>query len=137
MSVGRGTDRPFEVIGAPWLDGRKLGEALAEARLAGVRFVPTRFTPAGSVHAGKSCGGVQIYVDDWARFEPLRTGITIACELKRLYPRDWDSKRYLRLLGHPATLEALERGDPPAKIVRLWEADLAKFRGVRRRYLLY
>jgi uncharacterized protein YbbC (DUF1343 family) len=137
VSVGRGTDRPFEVIGAPWLDGRKLAGALARARLAGVRFVPTRFTPASSVHAGKSCGGVQIYVDDWGRFEPLRTGITIACELKRLYPRDWDSKGYLRLLGHPATLDALERGEPPGKILRLWEPELAKFRGVRRRYLLY
>jgi uncharacterized protein YbbC (DUF1343 family) len=125
------------VIGAPWLDGRRLAAALAEARLPGVHFVPTRFRPSSSAHAGKDCGGVLIYVDDWGRFDPLRTGITIACELKRLYPKDWDSKRYLRLLGHPPTLEALQRGEPPVKILRLWEPDLAKFRAVRKRYLLY
>src|SRR5262249_26202983 len=113
LSVGRGTDRPFELIGAPWLDGRRLAEALAQSRLQGVRFVPTRLTPSGSVHAGKECGGVQIIVDDWQRFAPLETGLAIACQLKRLYPADWQSKRYLVLLAHPPTFEALERGDSP------------------------
>src|SRR5262249_38776471 len=75
VSVGRGTDRPFEIIGAPWLDGRKLAEALNQSALPGVRFIATRFTPAGSVHAGQECGGIQIYLDDWRRFSSLRTGI--------------------------------------------------------------
>jgi uncharacterized protein YbbC (DUF1343 family) len=102
-----------------------------------VRFVPTRFTPASSTHAGKECGGVQIYLDDWDRFECLRTGMTVACTLKRLYPKDWQTKRYPVLLGHAATLAALERGESAAAILRLWEAELAKFRAVRSRYLLY
>jgi uncharacterized protein YbbC (DUF1343 family)/CubicO group peptidase (beta-lactamase class C family) len=137
LSVGRGTDRPFEVLGAPWLDGRRLAEALAREGLRGVRVVPTRFTPASSTHAKKECGGVQLYIDDWAEFEPLPLGMALACALKRLYPKEWQSKRYGVLLGHPETLEAIERGEPAAKVMGLWAAELAKFRAVRKRYLLY
>jgi uncharacterized protein YbbC (DUF1343 family)/CubicO group peptidase (beta-lactamase class C family) len=137
VSVGRGTDRPFEVIGAPWLDGRRLAEALTRARLPGARFVPTRFTPSSSTHAGKECGGVQLYVDDWQRFESLPVGLAIACELKRLHPAEWRSAGYARLLGHPATLAALERGEPAGRIARRWQPELARFIAVRRGYLLY
>jgi uncharacterized protein YbbC (DUF1343 family) len=137
ISVGRGTDRPFEIIGAPWLDGRQLAAALAKQALPGVRFVPARFTPASSTHKGKDCGGVHILVDDWQRFTPLDTGLAIACELKRLYPREWNSKAYLRLLAHRPTQEALERGASLAEIRRLWQKDLANFRAVRQKYLLY
>jgi uncharacterized protein YbbC (DUF1343 family)/CubicO group peptidase (beta-lactamase class C family) len=137
VSVGRGTDRPFEVIGAPWLDGRRLAEALAASGLAGVRFVPTRFTPSSSTHAGKECGGVQIYLDDWQRFLPLDTGLAIACQLRKLYPDDWQVQRYGRLLGHPATLEALERGESPAQIRRLWQPGLEAFSALRKGFRLY
>src|SRR5436305_10358538 len=75
LSVGRGTQRPFEWIGAPWLDGRRLAAALRQLDLPGVRFVPLRLTPTASVHQGKECGGVQIIVDDWARFQSVRTGL--------------------------------------------------------------
>src|SRR5262249_19547880 len=85
-SVGRGTDRPFEWFGAPWLDGRRVAVALAEEGLAGVRFVPHTLTPTGSVHKGKECGGVQVFVDDWAAFRPVRTGLAVACVLRRLHP---------------------------------------------------
>ena len=74
VSVGRGTDQPFEWIGAPWLDGPRLAAALAERDLPGVRFVPVSRTPASSTHAKKECGGVQIIVDDWATFEPVQRG---------------------------------------------------------------
>ncbi|HXG12530.1 MAG TPA: exo-beta-N-acetylmuramidase NamZ domain-containing protein [Gemmataceae bacterium] len=137
LSVGRGTDRPFEQIGAPWLDGRRLAEALAQSGLPGVRFVPTRFTPSGSVHAGKECGGVQIFIDDWQRFRSLETGLTIAYQLKRLYPNDWQTKRYPVLLAHPPTFEALERGDTPEQIRALWQDGLAEFLAMRQKYLLY
>src|SRR5262249_33886658 len=136
-SVGRGTDRPFEMIGAPWIDGVRLAAALREQNLPGARFVPVRFTPASSIHAGKECGGVQIFLDDWQRFEPLLTGITIACALKKLYPSDWQSQRYQVLLAHPPTLEALERGEAGTNIVDSWRKDLELFEAVRKKYLLY
>jgi uncharacterized protein YbbC (DUF1343 family)/CubicO group peptidase (beta-lactamase class C family) len=137
VSVGRGTDRPFEVFGAPWLDGRRLAEALTDARLPGVRFVPVRFTPASSTHAGKECGGVQIFNDDWRQFRSLPVGISIACQLRRLYPEQWQVKGYGRLLAHPPTLEALRRGDSPEQIMKLWQPDLDRFRDIRKEYLLY
>jgi uncharacterized protein YbbC (DUF1343 family)/CubicO group peptidase (beta-lactamase class C family) len=137
VSVGRGTDRPFEVLGAPWLDGRRLAEALARDDLPGVRFVPTRFTPASSTHAGKECGGVQIYLDDWKRFQSLPVGMAIAHHLHELYPTEWQLKNYDRLLAHPPTLVAIERGDAPEKIVESWKRGLEAFLTVRKEYLLY
>jgi uncharacterized protein YbbC (DUF1343 family)/CubicO group peptidase (beta-lactamase class C family) len=137
VSVGRGTDRPFEIIGAPWIDGRQLAEALDRLALAGVRFVPTRFTPTSSTHSGKECGGVQIYLDDWRRFVSLPTGLAVACELKRLYPTEWQSPKYLRLLCNRATLAALERGDSATQIVQSWRKDLEGFGAKRKEYLIY
>jgi uncharacterized protein YbbC (DUF1343 family) len=137
VSVGRGTDRPFEVIGAPWLNGQRLAEELRGANLPGVRLVPVRFTPTSSTHAGKECGGVQIYLDDWGQFEPLRTGITVAWALRKLFPNDWQRQRYGVLLGHQKTLEALERGDTPEQIIALWQADLQEFKKRRTGFLLY
>jgi uncharacterized protein YbbC (DUF1343 family) len=137
VSVGRGTDRPFEVFGAPWIDGRRLAAALTEARLPGVRFVPVRFTPAGSTHAGKECGGVQIFIDDWRQFRSVPVGIAVACQLRRLYPEQWQVKGYGRLLAHPPTLEALQRGDAPEQFLKLWQPGLERFREARQEYLLY
>jgi uncharacterized protein YbbC (DUF1343 family) len=137
VSVGRGTDRPFEIIGAPWLDGRRLAAALARAGLPGMRFVPTQFTPASSTHAKKLCGGVQLYIDDWSRFESLRVGLTIAVTLRQLYPKEWKIERFNALLGNTAVLSALEKGEPAAKLLELAAAELKAFEEVRRRYLRY
>jgi uncharacterized protein YbbC (DUF1343 family)/CubicO group peptidase (beta-lactamase class C family) len=137
VSVGRGTDRPFEWVGAPWIDGRRLAEALAKQELPGVRFVPLTLTPTGSVHKGKACGGVQLYLDDWSRFQPLRTGLALTCELRRLYPDDWKPDRYDVLLGHRATFEALKRGAAWPELEKVWQPELARFRTRRTAYLLY
>jgi uncharacterized protein YbbC (DUF1343 family) len=137
VSVGRGTDRPFEVIGAPWLDGRRLAAALARTGLPGMRFMPTQFTPASSTYAKKLCGGVQLYIDDWSRFESLRVGLTIAVTLRQLYPKEWKTERYNVLLGNTAVLSALEKGEPAAKLLELAAADVKAFKEVRRRYLRY
>ncbi|HEY7330474.1 MAG TPA: exo-beta-N-acetylmuramidase NamZ domain-containing protein [Gemmataceae bacterium] len=137
VSVGRGTDRPFEIFGAPWIDARRLAAALASARLPGVRFVPTRFTPSRSTHAGKECGGVQIYIDDWRQFQSLPVGITIAYHLRKMYPEEWQIKGYGNLLAHPPTLEALRRGDAPDQIMKLWQPELEHFRQTRKEFLLY
>jgi uncharacterized protein YbbC (DUF1343 family)/CubicO group peptidase (beta-lactamase class C family) len=137
LSVGRGTDRPFEVIGAPWVEGRRLADELAKALPSGVRFVPTRFTPTASTYAGKECGGIQILIDDWSRFESLPTGLAIAYQLRRLYPEQWEVKRYLALLANRATYESLQRGDTPAQMQRFWQHDLQEFMALRKAYLLY
>ncbi len=137
VSVGRGTDRPFEWIGAPWLDGPRLAAAMSEQDLPGVRFVPLNLTPAASVHQGKVCGGVHILVDDWSRFRPVPTGIALACALHRLYPGTWQVERFDDLLRHRATWEGLKRGDSWQKLEKAWQADLQRFLEVRRKYLIY
>jgi uncharacterized protein YbbC (DUF1343 family) len=137
VSVGRGTERPFEWVGAPWIDGRRLAAALAKEDLPGVRFVPVRLTPTAYIYKGKACGGVQIVVDDWSRFRPVRTGLTIAAALRRLYPKDWQTQRFDVLLGHKATWEGIRRGTAFADLEKGWQKDFQNFLKVRRSYLLY
>jgi uncharacterized protein YbbC (DUF1343 family) len=137
VSVGRGTDRPFEQFGAPWIAGRKLARELSAAGLRGVRFVPVRFTPTASTHAKKECGGVQIFIDDWSRVEPIRVGFTIACTLRRLYPKEWQSKRYNVLLGNDEIHAALQQGSSANRLLQIGAAQRRAFLKVRARYLLY
>ncbi|HVF51900.1 MAG TPA: exo-beta-N-acetylmuramidase NamZ domain-containing protein [Pyrinomonadaceae bacterium] len=137
VSVGRGTDTPFEVVGAPWLDGRSLAAALNARALAGVRFVPVRFTPKASVFKDEECGGINIIITDRARFSPVRTGLEIAVALRRMYPADWKVNDYLRLLVNADALERLKRGDTAEEIIRAWQQKLDDFRAARARVLLY
>jgi uncharacterized protein YbbC (DUF1343 family)/CubicO group peptidase (beta-lactamase class C family) len=137
VSVGRGTDTPFEVVGAPWIDGRQLAAALNNRQLAGVRFVPLRFTPGSSVFKGEDCGGVNIIVTNRAVFRPVSTGLEIAVLLRKLYPEHWQVDKYLRLLANADALERLKRGEAAEEIVRSWEVRLAEFRKARARALLY
>ena len=137
VSVGRGTDTPFEVIGAPWLDGQKLAEALNRVGLAGVRFVPVRFTPKSSKFANELCGGVNIVVTDRGAFRPVATGVEIAYQLNRFYRGTWKVEDYLRLLVNRAALAALKEGKSPSEIGATWEAGLAEFGVIRKKYLLY
>ena len=137
LSVGRGTDTPFEVIGAPWLDGPRLAAALNRQGLAGVCFVPIRFTPQSSKFAGRACGGVNIIVTERSRFCPLRTGLEIARQLYLLHPKDWDANSYDRLLGSRKTLQAIVEKKPLAEIEGQYRADLRAFRERRAPFLMY
>lgn len=137
VSVGRGTERPFEWVGAPWIDGRKLASELNKLNLAGVRFVPTDRTPTGSVHKDKPCGGVDIIVDDWDAVRPVTVGLHFATTLKKLYPNDWQTKRYDTLLVNKATFDAVDAGKPVAELMKAWEPGLAKFTERRKSCLLY
>jgi uncharacterized protein YbbC (DUF1343 family)/CubicO group peptidase (beta-lactamase class C family) len=137
ISVGRGTDRPFEWIGAPWLNGAQFAAALRQLDLPGLRFVPLRLTPSSSTHKGKECGGVQLIVDDWARFQPLRSGLAIASELRRRYPDSWDSTRYDVLLANRATFDGIKSGVGVDELEAAWQADLKRWVQSRQRYLLY
>ncbi|HEY3134971.1 MAG TPA: exo-beta-N-acetylmuramidase NamZ domain-containing protein, partial [Blastocatellia bacterium] len=137
LSVGRGTDTPFELIGAPWVDGSNLAEALNRAGLAGVRFVPVRFTPKSSKFANEECGGVSIVVTDRGSFHPVATGIEIAYQVNRLHPGVWKVDDYLRLLVNRAALAALKAGKTPSEISATWQAGLVEFASIRKKYLIY
>jgi uncharacterized protein YbbC (DUF1343 family) len=137
VSVGRGTDTPFEILGAPWIDGRVLAARLTQAQLPGVAFVPVVFTPTGSKHQGKACGGVHVLVTDWRTFEPVRTGVHIGCALRALFADAWDTKKLDWLLKHQPTADALLAGQEPDAICASWQKELDLFRLRRKPFLLY
>jgi uncharacterized protein YbbC (DUF1343 family) len=137
LSVGRGTDTPFEMIGAPWLDGQKLASELNQRTISGVTFVPIEFTPASSKFANQTCGGINILITNRAQFEPLRTGFEIAAALRRLYPEQWEAKAYDRLLGNQKTLNALLDGKSADAILEVAREGVSDFERRRLKYLLY
>ncbi len=137
VSVGRGTDTPFEVVGAPWIDGQQLAAYLNNQRIAGVRFVPLRFTPRSSVFKDEECSGINIMVTDRGRFRPVFNGLEIAAALRKLYPAQWKVDDYLRLLANADTLERLKRGESAGDIARSWSAQLEDFKRKRNRVLIY
>jgi uncharacterized protein YbbC (DUF1343 family) len=137
LSVGRGTDTPFEVIGAPWLDGQKLAEHLNKRNVAGVRFVPVRYKPRTSVFKDTEVGGVNIIITDRQKFRPVRTGVEIAVALRQLFPNDWQPDKYLNLLVNAAAFERVKRADSPEEIEKSWAAGLEEFKTRRARFLLY
>lgn len=137
VSVGRGTDTPFELIGAPWVDGQKLASDLNGRNIAGVRFVPVRFTPRSSVFKNEECGGINIVITDRSRFRSVLTGLEIAAALRRLFPADWKIDSYSRLLAHSDTLDRLKRGQSAEEISRSWANLVEGFRSRRANSLLY
>jgi len=137
MSVGRGTDTPFEVIGAPYIDDVRLASRLNALGQAGVSFVPVRFTPDYSVHKGEPCGGVNIIITDREALKPVTLGIDIARVLHTMYPKEFPLAKVGRLLCHPPTIEALGQGKTLAQIEALWKTDLDKFTPRRAKHLLY
>jgi uncharacterized protein YbbC (DUF1343 family) len=137
VSVGRGTDTPFEVVGAPWIDGQQLASYLNSQKIAGVRFVPLRFTPGSSVFKGEECGGINIVITDRGKFRSVLSGLEIAVALRKLYPSQWKVDNYLRLLVNNDSLERLKRGESAGEIVHSWSDGLEEFRKARARALLY
>ena len=137
VSVGRGTDTPFEVVGAPWIDAPGFAAHLNNAGLVGVRFVPVRFVPTSSKYSTETCNGVNIIVTDRARFHPLSTGIQLMCSLKALHSDEWDRQNLNRLLCSQKTIEAIEAGHSVNEIEPLWAEELARFLNRRRRFLRY
>jgi uncharacterized protein YbbC (DUF1343 family) len=137
LSVGRGTDAPFEHLGAPWLDPNAITRAIAAEGLAGVAVGPEVFTPAADRYAGQACGGVHFTITDRSVFEPVRTGLAIALALRRAYPRAWEFEKLDRLLVHPDAMRAIDRGLPLDAIVATFQTELAAFVAKRAKYLLY
>jgi len=142
VSEGRGTQRPFEHIGAPFIRGGDLSEHLNAMGIAGAKFHPTLFTPAESKYAGKLCGGVQLRTPDRASFRPFRTGVAMVKAVHDLYPKkfkllDGIPSHFDRLAGVNWVREDIVAGKSVAEIEAKWQADEAAFRETRKAYLLY
>jgi uncharacterized protein YbbC (DUF1343 family) len=137
VSVGRGTETPFELFGAPWIQAAQLTAELNRRAAPDVRFQTTLFTPDDGLYKGQYCQGVSIIITNRDELASMRLGLEIVAALHRLYPQQFHVEKIIELLGSHATLEQLERGDDPARIIASWSGDLEKFRAVRVKYLLY
>lgn len=137
VSVGRGTDSPFELVAAPWMDGEAVARRLAERGVDGVTFEPTEVTPTSGVHAKQRCHGVRVRVTDSARFEPIRTALALALALREVHPNDWSFDGMEKMLRWRPAMAAIRAGGTLAEIEATWTGALAAFRGHRERFLLY
>ena len=137
VSVGRGTDSPFELVGAPWIKSRELAAYLNAREIAGVRFVPVTFTPIASNYARQKCEGVNLILTDRNALEAPELGIEVAAALKKLYPTDYKMERMMELLANQAVYDALVAGEDPRRIAQDWQDGLQKFEATRKKYLIY
>jgi uncharacterized protein YbbC (DUF1343 family) len=137
VSVGRGTDTPFELLGAPWMKGKELAAYLNARGIAGVRFVPLTFTPTASNYAGQVCSGVSIVVTDRNGSDAPELGMELAAALRKLYPADFKIERMTELLMNQSVYDALVAGQDPRRIAQDWQEGLQKFQKVREKYLIY
>ena len=139
VSEGRGTTRPFEIVGAPWIDAEKLSRVLNDKHLAGVRFRPVHFTPTFSKYEGKPCNGVEVHVMDRDAFNPVVVGLNVIATVHDLYPRQFafNASDFDRLVGNDWVRRDIEKGVPVSEMQRRWKADLSQFEKVRLKYLLY
>jgi len=137
LSVGRGTDTPFEIVGAPYIDDVRFAAELNRAGLPGVGFVPIRFTPTYSVHKSTNCGGVYIMLNDRNACNVVDVGLLLASTLCRLYPKNFPVEKIKHLLLHPQTLEAIKTNKPLTDIRAMWKPDLDEFIQRREKYLIY
>jgi uncharacterized protein YbbC (DUF1343 family)/CubicO group peptidase (beta-lactamase class C family) len=137
VSVGRGTDQPFEQIGAPWIDGPRLAATLNGRRLPGIRFYPVRFTPASSKYAGQECQGVFMVITNRNALAPVRLGLEVAGALGTLFGEKYELVNTDRLLGSRDQLERVKRGEDPAVVASAWAGSEARWRRLRAKYLLY
>jgi uncharacterized protein YbbC (DUF1343 family) len=137
VSVGRGTEAPFEIFGAPWMNGNDVASALNAKHLPGVKFVSQPLIPVTGLYAGQRCGGVSIRIVEKSAVRSMRMGLEIAAVLKKLYPHEVDLAKTITLLGNAATVAQLQDGVAPERIVASWSADLSAFEAKRRKYMLY
>jgi len=137
VSVGRGTDTPFEVVGAPWIKSRELSAYLNARGIQSVRFVPVVFTPSASNFAGERCEGVNLVVLDRNTLDSPELGIELASALHKLYPNEYKLERMADLLVNQAVFEAIGAGEDPRRIAEDWQERLEGFVRLREKYLLY
>lgn len=139
VSEGRGTTRPFQLLGAPWVDGDGLSSRLNSLGLPGCRFRSVLFVPTTSKYKGEECGGVELHMTDRRAFEPVTAAVALLEAVRLLYPGKLEirAEPFDRLAGTASLREALERGTPFREIVKSWQAELAAYRKRREKFLLY
>jgi uncharacterized protein YbbC (DUF1343 family)/CubicO group peptidase (beta-lactamase class C family) len=137
VSVGRGTDTPFEVVGAPWMKSKELAAYLNARGIGGVRFVPVTFTPTSSNYSGQECQGVNIVVTDRNGFDAPELGMELAAALRKLYAANFEIEKMQGLLVNQVAYDALVAGQDPRRIAQDWQEELEKFGKVREKYLIY
>jgi uncharacterized protein YbbC (DUF1343 family)/CubicO group peptidase (beta-lactamase class C family) len=137
ISVGRGTDTPFEVLGAPWIHATELAAYLNARAISGVRFVPVEFTPSADVYAQKKCGGVNIVVTGRNSLDAPELGIEIASALHSLYPDQYEMAKLDNLMLNAATAQSIRAGEDPRRIWMDWIDEIEVFKAIRAKYLLY
>jgi len=137
ISVGRGTDTPFELVGAPWIKAKEFAAYLNNRGIFGVRFVPTTFTPTSAVYHDQKCEGVNIVLTDRNALDGPELGIELASALHKLYSDNWKPEKMQDLLVNQAAYDALIAGQDPRRIAQDWQEALDKFMKVREKYLLY
>jgi len=137
LATGRGTDTPFERVGAPWIDPIAWARSLDARRVPGVSFTPLQFTPTERQYKGEVCNGVYIQIVDRSAFDPIKLGLALAQTLRRDYKDQWQPDRMPTLLADEATYKAIVDGKPSEQIEALWVQELADFAAVRERYLIY
>ncbi|MBT7866170.1 MAG: DUF1343 domain-containing protein [Opitutales bacterium] len=137
LSVGRGTDAPFEIIGAPYINHLELAEELNRLGIPGIRFVPIQFIPSSSKFEGQVCRGVNIILTDRENCPTVDLGIGIAHTLNRLYSPEFDIEKFNRLLMHPKVIEELQNGYSWQAITSSWASEKHRFIKRRKPYLIY
>jgi uncharacterized protein YbbC (DUF1343 family) len=137
VSVGRGTDRPFEVLGAPWIEPRRFAAALQAAKIPGVRAVPLFFEPSADKHRGVRCGGIGLTVTDAEKLNSVLLGLSLISVLHRLYPNNFEMDKVLALLGNAEAMEKLQAGRSPAEVLRAGSSRMQEFMAKRQRALIY
>jgi len=137
VSVGRGTQAPFEEFGAPWMNGDEVAAALNERHLPGLHFSGQQFIPISGPYSGERCGGVSIRVTDRFAARAMRLGLEIAEILQKLYPKQFDTGKLVGLVGNSDTVQQIQNGVAPEKIVASWSDSLKAFDQERRKYFLY
>jgi uncharacterized protein YbbC (DUF1343 family) len=137
VSVGRGTNAPFEMLGAPWIQAKELSDDLNGRNIAGVTFQPASFVPEASPFKGQRCQGVRIAISDRRRLDSVLLGVEILSALCRLYPNDFQIDKALSLIGSRAVLQAIKEGKEPQSIAAAWQPALDQFRQLRATHLLY
>jgi uncharacterized protein YbbC (DUF1343 family)/CubicO group peptidase (beta-lactamase class C family) len=137
VSVGRGTESPFELLGAPWINGRELAAYLNGREISGVRFVATSFTPASGTYHGEECKGVSLVLIDRNSLDAPELGIELAGALHKLYPQQFHMERMNEILINQAAYDAITSGQDPRRIAEDWREAVEKFQELRQKYLIY